>query len=78
LIHRPLSLPLSNLENFSPFQHFPLSSDIAGVGLGHVYDQFLISTAGQLPSVIVFAVIGVGYKSDLFMIEGSINAGGYI
>jgi hypothetical protein len=42
-------------------------------------------TAGQLPSVMVFAVIiiividiEIGYKSDILIVARSINADGYI
>jgi hypothetical protein len=38
----------------------------------------LIATGKSQPAVMVFAVIGVGYKSDLLMVEGSIDIDRYI
>jgi hypothetical protein len=42
----------------------------------------VIRAASQLPSVIVLEVIGnsigIGYKSDLLLVEGTINAYRYI
>jgi hypothetical protein len=46
----------------------------ASYGAGEDNPEALISSIKYLPSLVVFAIIGVGFKSDLLLVEGTINA----
>jgi hypothetical protein len=73
LIPPTLSLPLSSLENCPAAQDFALFSGIAGVGS---FANFMVIDTGMGMGIGID--IGRSYKSDVLIVEESINADQYI
>jgi transposase len=77
LLDNPSWLPLIH---FSDESRFVLGDDKRWVWYrrGEQNESAMLSTQKFPPSVMIFGVIGIDYKSDILFVEGSIDADKYI